>query len=295
MKECPPVEDDTQPVNYYEPVSNGDTKPGEGKNIYHQPWGQEAGISVHNRAKPTDLAYATSEEIKVLIEKMEKDRQSIIDGSEQHYSDPDPKYYRHMSTFSFKPDKVYSPLAMDDTDGTNKKESETESVASENCGTDKHGSEDSKVEADRGLDSDTESPKFEPEANMGPYYDGYESPRASQASESVRNSVRSDNLPNYVYQPDAVVFEDNLSDLDVPDEHAPPVSEAMEKQLDKLTDTCDKTVTENNVTLGAYREPSGSLDNLTRGTTSQLDDTENKSDHPYSPVYDEIKEQQTKL
>lgn len=291
MKDSLPTDDETQ-VNYYEPINDLDNKPSEVKNIYHQPWGHQAGINVQNRAKPNDLAYATSEEIKVLIEKMEKDRQSIIEGSGEYlsrYAEPDPTYYRHMSTFSFKPDKVNCPITDTDEVDNNKESNETDSNNSENYGTDKLESEDSKVEADRALDFDVESPKVE--ADTSGYCDGYESPRTSRSSvtmEPTRHSARSDNLQNYVYKPNDVIIEDRLSDLDVPDEHAPPVSEALKRMSSK--GTCD-TDAQGQVTLGAYREPSGSVDNLTQ----DIPDTDNKSDAPYSPVYDEIKDQQTKL
>lgn len=276
-----------------------------GKNIvYHQPWGHQPGVSVQSRAKPPDLAYATSEEIKVLIEKMEKDQRSIIDGNDDHYSEPDPTYYRHISTFTFKPHGSDLRGRNDDdepdeADDGNRKESETESVASDNCGTEKLESEDSKVEADRGIDSDVESHKVESET-VSACYDGYESPRVSSfnpsdATESVRtsvrSSVRSDNpseLQNYIYQPDDVILEDSQSDLDVPDEHAPPVSVALGSQS-KEGNNLDKGKM---VTLGSYREPKGSNEILFADSDS---DNEAQSSHPYSPVYDEIKEHNTKL
>lgn len=284
-------------VNFYETINDKSavSTPEVGKHvIYHQPWGNQPGVNVQSRAKPADLAYATSEEIKVLIEKMEQDRRVITDGAVDHYSEPDPTYYRHISTFSFKPHGTDSP----DGEGPmekSRKESETESVASENCGTEKLESEDSKVEADRGLDSDTECHRAESET-VSATYDGYESPRVSSsqpsdATESVRTSVRSDvpsEFPNYVYHPEAVILEDSHSDLDIPEEHAPPVSEAVIKQVQqhKFDKNDDK------VTLGSYREPKGSNELLFMDSDT---DNEDKSDHPYSPVYDEIKEEHTKL
>ena len=297
LKERLPTEEETQ-VNYYEPINDSEnSKSSDARNIYHQPWGNQPGVKVNNRAKPNELAYATSEEIKVLIEKMEKDRQSIIEGSGEYfptYAEPDPTYYRHMSTFSFKPDKVSSPIRVhnDEVDNGNTKVGhESDSNASENYETDKVESEDSKVEADRGIDFDMESPRVEADASG--YCDGYESPRVSQSSDptdSYRSSMRSDNLQNYVYKPNDVILEDNISDSDVPDEHAPPVTEALKRMSSRTVDEeASNTKTDGQITLGAYREPSGSLDNLTK------DHSDNKSDHPYSPVYDEIKDQQTKL
>lgn len=286
-------------VNFYETVSDKSMCTPEGGNhvIYHQPWGNQPGVNVQNRAKPADLAYATSEEIKDLIEKMEKDRQSIIDGSGEHYSEPDPTYYRHISTFSFKPHGIDSP---DATDLRNRIESETESVASENCGTEKLESEDSKVEADRGNDSDMESNRVDSET-VSAYYDGYESPRVSSfqpsdATESVRTSVRSDNpseFQNYVYQPEAVILEDSQSDLDIPEECAPTVSKAViSKSKDSTGSSSQSDANEREITLDVYRQPKGSNELLFMDTDSEL---ESRSDHPYSPVYDEIKEQHTKL
>lgn len=290
-KECHPYMEESHQVNYYEQISDKSAvaTPEAGKHvIYHQPWGNQPGVNVQNRAKTADLAYATSEEIKVLIEKMEKDRQSIVDGCDEHYSEPDPTYYRHISTFSFKPHGTDSPDGQGANEQKSKSESETESVASENCGTEKLESEDSKVEADRGIDSDAECHKAESET-VSATYDGYESPRVSSchpsdATESVRTSVRSSvpsEFQNYVYHPDAVILEDSQSDLDIPDEYAPPVSDAVKKQ----------SSSDGKVTLGGYREPKGSNELLFTDIDS---DKDNKSDHPYSPVYDEIKEN-TKL
>lgn len=297
-KECHPYGEEAHQVNFYEPINDKSTvsTPEPGKHvIYHQPWGNQPGVNVQNRAKPADLAYATSEEIKVLIEKMEQDRRVITDGSEDHYSEPDPTYYRHISTFSFKPHGTDNPDGVSATEKS-RKESETESVASENCGTEKLESEDSKVEADRGLDSDTECQRAESETVSGTY-DGYESPRVSSfqpsdATESVRTSVRSDvpsEFQNYVYRPEAVILEDSHSDLDVPEEHAPPVSDAVIKQS-KQGMEIEKN--DGKIVLGSYREPKGSNELLFMDSES---DNENNSDHPYSPVYDEIKDVHTKL
>ncbi|KAL4241050.1 hypothetical protein ACF0H5_001828 [Mactra antiquata] len=304
-KECSPYKDEPQQVNYYEAINDKIFIPSDGAGnnvIYHQPWGDQPGISVNNRAKPSDLAYATSEEIKVLIEKMEKDRHTIIEGEQDHYSEPDPTYYRHISTFSFKP-----PAGNDNIDGTSgsvvnkRQESETESVASENCGTEKLESEDSKVEADRAIDSDVESHKVESET-VSTYFDGYESPRVSsfQPSDttsvrtSVRSSLKSDNpaeLHNYVYQPETVILEDGHSDSDVPDEHAPPVSDAVKNR--NQSESTDEDGDDDSVfKLGGYTQPKGSKEVLNIDTDSDEDTT---SDHPYSPVYDEIKDQHTKL
>lgn len=307
-KECSPYADDTHTNNFYEPINDKTpvvSSEGGKHVIYHQPWGNQPGVRVQNRAKHDDLAYATSEEIRVLIEKMERDRKSIIDGTEDHYTEPDPTYYRHMSTFTFQQHSKDSPDGEAASEERNRKESETESVASENCGTEKLESEDSKVEADRVIDSDNESHKVESET-VSAYYDGYESPRVSSIhpsdlsesvrTTSVRSGIKSNNpseLQNYVYHPDDVIFEDSQLDLDVPDEPAPPVSEALASQPKKAKNTNDLSREgEGSIRLTGYREPKGSNEILFADSDT---DNETQSSHPYSPVYDEIKEHNTKF
>ncbi|XP_052790236.1 uncharacterized protein LOC128224425 isoform X2 [Mya arenaria] len=300
-KKCLPFAEESHQANYYEPINDSDSKARDANLIYHEPWGKQDGVDVTNRAKQKDLAYATSEEIKVLIEKMERDRHSIIEGDDD-YPSPDPTYYRHVSTFTFHPPERKN-LNGNNEGCKNKTESEDESLASDNCGTEKLESEDSKVEADRVIDSDCESHKVESET-VSAYFDGYESPRVSSSHPSdistARTSVLSDNrseLPNYVYEPDDVILEDHLSDLEIPDEHAPPIGAAILNQLKDKRKSGDLTEQdEGNIVLGAYREPRGSVDSGIREATPDSPDTEDlKSDYPYSPVYDEIAEQQTRL
>jgi len=289
-----PFAEELHPGNYYEPIET-DEKPHGANLIYHEPWGAGQGIDVTNRAKQKDLAYATSEEIRVLIEKMEKDRNSIIEGDE--FPTPDPTYYRHVSTFKYN-----GHNNKDKTDGNlkDKKESETESVASENCGTEKLESEDSKVEADRCIDSDNDSHNGEPDS-VSNYFDGYESPRVSSSHPSDVSTVRSTSvqsdtkseLPNYVYEEDDVI----LDDIEIPDEPAPPIGLAILNQLKEKRKSGDLAEgVEGKIILGAYRDPQAGNDNRTREGTSEADDkSDSKSDAPYSPVYDEIADQQTKL
>ncbi|XP_052262551.1 uncharacterized protein LOC127866172 isoform X2 [Dreissena polymorpha] len=302
--------EESHPLNFYEPIGDESKYSRNGANngnlIYHEPWGGQQGTDVGNRLQKKDLAYATSEEIKVLIEKMEQDRHKIVEGSSDYYPSPDPTYYRHISTFTFKPHGSKQASKEDDEEEEENDRPRTKDGDSDsNCGTDKQESEDSKVEADRGIDWDLESPLVESET-VSAYCDGYESPRVSscQPSEStsvrtsVRSSVKSEDvseLPNYVYEPDSVILEDQFADLEVPDEPAPPVSAAILSRLKEKRKSGELTERkEGEIILGAYREPKGSVENITRETTRDCTE-DSQSDHPYSPVYDEISDKQTKL
>lgn len=298
-------------VNYYESITPDDsfekspTSP-TGPRIYHQPWGTEQGIKL-NRAKPHDLAYATSEEIKVLIEKMERDRHFLVEGEADTFQQPDPMYYRHISDYRYKPSETETPEGLSEAEDVVEVDSETESksVMSENCGTEKLESEDSKVEADRAIDSDVDSPKPESET-VSAYFDGYESPRVSsfQPSDtsSQRTSVRSDIQSDLGYskfsKAENVILEDSHSDLDVPLEQAPVPNIS---QIDDKTEATDSGFKSDNsksgeVTLGSYRQPKGSIDSVDTVKFNVKDDLdENKTGHYYTAVYDKISDGQTKL
>lgn len=323
-KSFPYTDEAIHQVNYYESITPDDekspTSPG-GPRIYHQPWGREPGINV-NRAKPHDLAYATSEEIKVLIEKMERDRHFVVEGEEEdRFKQLDPTYYRHMSDYRYKPSETETPEGLSEAEDVVEVDSETESksVMSDNCGTEKLESEDSKVEADRAIDSDVDSPKPESET-VSIYFDGYESPRVSsfQPSDtsSQRASYKSDIQSDVGYskfsQSENVILEDSQSDLDVPLEQAPVPNLS---QISK-TATDDSGFKSDNsrhgeislgtfkpdqsrpgdITLGSYRQPKGSIDSaegVKLNITNDLD--ENNTGHYYTAVYDKISDGQTKL
>ena len=301
-------------VNYYESINPEETlqKAATGPRIYHQPWGNEGGISL-NRAKPHDLAYATSEEIKVLIEKMERDRHFLNEGNEEHFEEPDPTFYRHIGNYTYKPSEVETP-ELSENENVVEADSETESksVKSDNCGTEKLESEDSKVEADRAIDSDVDSPKPESES-VSVYFDGYESPRVSsfQPSDtssqrtSVRSSVRSDVQSDVGYskfsQVEDVIPEDSQSDLDVPLELAPVPN--IEQTGNISSDTGISSFKPRperrkfgEVTLGSYRQPKGSVNSEEgmRVNDGEKDLDENTG-HYYTAVYDRIFDDQTKL
>lgn len=298
-------------VNYYESITPEDsfdrspTSPG-GPRIYHQPWGREEGIKV-NRAKPHELAYATSEEIKVLIEKMERDRHFVIEGEEDPFQQPDPTYYRHIGNYRYKPSETETPEGFSEAEDVVEDDSETESksVMSENCGTEKLESEDSKVEADRAIDSDVDSPKPESET-VSVSFDGYESPRVSsfQPSDtsSQRTSVRSDIHSDVGYskfsQLENVIREDSQSDLDMPLEQAPVPNLNKIGYKSEGDDSGFKSdnIKPREITLGSYRQPKGSIDSaegIKLNINEDLD--ENNTGHYYTAVYDKIFDDQTKL
>ena len=305
-KQCLPHAEDTLPqMNYYETVNDPDTKSvtmatsTAGTHIYHQPWEQRPGISLPNRAKSGDLAYATSEEIKVLIENMERDRKFLNEGVEEHFPVPDRVYYRHISDYTYQPDESDDDDDEDDVDGKNDSETESKSVNSENSGTEQVGSEDSKVEADRAIDSDSESQKVESET-VSASFDGYESPRVSSfhPSDTSSNRRSSNRYSDYrsefqrlVSQSSSVIAEDTHSDTDVPLEYAPPVSQAI-NQLEVNSNVIDQSddTKDNEISVGSYGEPRESTDSG-QGADSESD----ISGHFYSTVYDGISETQTKL
>lgn len=306
-------------VNYYESINPDETlqKSATGPRIYHQPWGNEAGISL-NRKKPTDLAYATSEEIKVLIEKMERDRHFLNEGEEEHFQEPDPTFYRHIGNYTYKPNEVETPELSENENAVEAdSETESKSLMSENCGTEKLESEDSKVEADRAIDSDVESPKPESET-VSAYFDGYESPRVSsfQPSDtssqrnSVRSSVRSDVQSDVGYskfsQSEDVIPEDSQSDLDVPLEQAPVPNIEQTGNIIGSDGDFNSGVSSfkpkperrkfGEITLGSYRQPKGSVNSEegvgVKGSEKDLDEN---TGHYYTAVYDKIFDDQTKL
>lgn len=287
-------------MNYYETIAPDDSPDksptSTAPRIYHQPWGHTEGISL-NRAKPHDLAYATSEEIKVLIEKMERDRYFLNEGESDHFQEPDPTFYRHISDYRYKPSEVETPEGLSEAEDVVENDSETESksLKSDNCGTDKLESEDSKVEADRAIDSDVDSPKPESET-VSAYFDGYESPRVSsfQPSDtsSQRASVRSEILSEVGYSKfnhlENVILEDSHSDSDVPLEQAPVPN------LQQTSTFKPEMKNFGEVSLGSYRQPKGGVGSE-EGIRLIDDLDENKTGHYYTAVYDKISDDHTKL
>ena len=238
---------------------------------------------------------------------MERDRHFLIEGEEDRFPQPDPTFYRHISNYRYKPSEVETPDGVSEAGDVSEADSETESksLLSENCGTEKLESEDSKVEADRAIDSDVDSPKPESET-VSAYFDGYESPRVSsfQPSDtsSQRTSVRSDIQSDMGYskfcQPENVILEDSQSDLDVPLEQAPVPDLTLIGSGSDRESVCHKSDNSKpgDITLGSYRQPKGSVDS-TEGLKVDVDENldENNTGHYYTAVYDKISDGQTRL
>ena len=230
---------------------------------------------------------------------MERDRQFVVEGEPDPFPQPDPTYYRHIGNYRYKPSEVDTPDGISEAEDASEVDSETESksLPSENCGTEKLESEDSKVEADRAIDSDIDSPKPESET-VSAYFDGYESPRVSsfQPSDtsSRRTSVRSDGQSDLGYakfnQPENVILEDSHSDLDIPLEQA-PVPDVTITDRDTVCHKSEKSYS-GEITLGSYRQPKGSV-KVRDEDDENLD--ENNTGHYYTTVYDKVSEEQTKL
>ncbi|XP_060076688.1 uncharacterized protein LOC132556322 [Ylistrum balloti] len=70
-------------------------------NPYHMPW--DNGNFSMNRAEQRDLAYATSDEIQVLIQRMEQDRRCLNEGvKEEEQVVPNPNFYIHIDDYKIK-------------------------------------------------------------------------------------------------------------------------------------------------------------------------------------------------
>ena len=251
---------------------------------------------------------------------MERDRHFLNEGEQEHFQEPDPTFYRHIGNYTYKPNEVDTPELSENEHAVEvDSETESKSLMSENCGTEKLESEDSKVEADRAIDSDVESPKPESET-VSAYFDGYESPRVSsfQPSDtssqrnSVRSSVRSDGQSDVGYskfsQSEDVIPEDSQSDLDVPLEQAPVPN--MEQSKNMNSDSAVNSGVSSfkpkpaerrkfgEITLGSYRQPKGSVNSeegIGVGVKGSEKDLDENTGHYYTAVYDKIFDDQTKL
>ncbi|XP_021358676.1 uncharacterized protein LOC110453820 isoform X2 [Mizuhopecten yessoensis] len=70
-------------------------------NPYHMPWDNSNFKT--NRAEQRDLAYATSDEIQVLIQRMEQDRRCLNEGAkEEEQVVPNPNFYIHIDDYKIK-------------------------------------------------------------------------------------------------------------------------------------------------------------------------------------------------
>lgn len=114
------MEDKDEP-NYYEAVDIRNGKTGHGS-TFAQATPSDTPKPLHSRVRPEDLAYATSEEIGVLIQKMERDRHLINEGVS-----PDPKFYRHINDYDYVKDNIYETVNnnKDTEEGNDKSTEET--------------------------------------------------------------------------------------------------------------------------------------------------------------------------
>ncbi|KAL3877704.1 hypothetical protein ACJMK2_035370 [Sinanodonta woodiana] len=289
-----------------------DPPPTENKNIYNKPWGDTSAIQV-NRAKPADLAYATSEEIKVLIEKMENDRMNLREGD--NYK-PDPKFYRNIRDYKFKlsesedlenPDHLYEDLFDGNDSNTESKQGHSDHEVVEVV-----DSEDSKVEADMGdennLSSDLRASLLE----------GYESPRSSSyypsvSSSSGRFSTFHPSIKSISEASPTLksfsggstqsekrfehhsVLEKNDIDSDIPDEYAPTIQDLSHPHQNGIIDDsvfrgCE--LREVGPVVCNYSDPCDSIEDMTQvGVKGENEvqvegDGEEEENGRYCEVYD---------
>ncbi|KAK3580722.1 hypothetical protein CHS0354_005729 [Potamilus streckersoni] len=291
----------------------------ENKNIYNKPWGDTSAILV-NRAKPADLAYATSEEIKVLIEKMENDRMNLREGEDYK---PDPKFYRNIRDYKFKlsesedpenPDHFYEDLFDGNDSNTESKQGHSDHEVVEVV-----ESEDSKVEADMG----NEDEDFDNETNLSSnlrasLLEGYESPHSSSYYPSISSSSgRFSTFHPFIKSVSEVsptlkgfpsgsshseekveqhsVLVKNDIDSDIPEEYAPTIQDLSQSHKngiiqDDVFRGCE--LREMGPVVCNYSEPCDSIEDMTQVGVKGVNEVQGEGDGKeeengrYCEVYD---------
>lgn len=217
------MEDKDEP-NYYEAVDIRNGKAGHAS-TFAQVTPSSTPKPLHSRVRPEDLAYATSDEIGVLIQKMERDRHLINEGIP-----PDPKFYRHISDYDYVKDNIYETVNNNkDTEEENGKSTEDGNLKLTVNKTDSSdsGMSDTSVTSPKPSDIDTngQTKPLDIDTNEQTHFlgGGHKNPEAGRnPNQSVTSNSEHGEGSDCVSQSDAATspvpdgVHENLSQSDTP-------------------------------------------------------------------------------